>query len=157
MTTTGASTQWLIPTGYHYSNTPAYMAAHAALIKALSGGQAMTQAQQEAYLDAEIATYIAPTAKPTVTWKAPTTGSTGSNIYQGTSAASLVKVATVPAGTTTWTGPSLPAGTYFFAVTNLSAAPVVESEQSAPGVLVITPEGVAIPGAPSIVSIQVSL
>jgi hypothetical protein len=59
-----------------------------------------------------------------LSWIAPQTNEDGSpvnltgfNIYQGSSATSLSKIATVGASQTTYTANSLPAGTYYFAVT----------------------------------------
>jgi hypothetical protein len=121
-----------------------------ALITALSNNDAMTLAQQEAFLDAAIAGYGLPPpatgAAAVVTWIPPSSGSSGSNVYQGTSVAGLTKVATLAGGIASWTSPPLPAGTYYFAVTNLSTATLaVESGQSASAALVITPAGVAMP------------
>lgn len=67
----------------------------------------------------------------TMVWGAPTANTDGSTltdlagyvIYQGTSAASLAKVATVTsAGVLTFTTNALPVGTYFFAVSAVNLA-----------------------------------
>jgi hypothetical protein len=62
-----------------------------------------------------------------LSWIAPQTNEDGSpvtltgfNIYQGSSATSLSKIATVGASTITFTATNLPAGTHFFAVTAVS-------------------------------------
>jgi hypothetical protein len=64
----------------------------------------------------------------TATWKAPVINDDGSplrnlasyNIYIGQSPTTLVKAASTPASSTTYTTVPLPAGTYFFAITALS-------------------------------------
>ncbi len=69
-----------------------------------------------------------------LSWIPPTTNEDGSpltltgfNIYQGSSATSLSKIATVSVSQTTYTVNSLPAGTYYFAVTAVGAG---ESKKS---------------------------
>jgi len=69
-----------------------------------------------------------------LSWIAPQTNEDGSpvnltgfNIYKGSSAASLTKIASVGASTTTFTVNSLPAGTYYFAVTAVGGG---ESQKS---------------------------
>ncbi|MFQ5756754.1 MAG: fibronectin type III domain-containing protein [Acidiferrobacterales bacterium] len=59
-----------------------------------------------------------------LSWIPPTTNEDGSpvsltgfNVYQGSSATSLSKIATVGATTTTYKVSNLPAGTHYFAVT----------------------------------------
>lgn len=100
---------------------------------------------------------LAPPAVPTavsVSWTAPTQNTDGSpltdlasfNIYQGTSIPTLVKV-----GTTTtmgYTTPSLPPGTYFFAVSAVNSAGT-ESVLSASISATIAPPAPKVPNAPS--------
>jgi len=145
--------QWIIPPGFMYANTPAYQYAYAQLIGALSKGTKMSQAAQQAYLSAAIAAYPAlPKASAVLAWQNPAT-STGSNIYQGGSPGSLVKVATV-AGVSAWTSPPLAPGVYYFAVTNLAPA---ESAMSPVVSLQVGTGNPAVASVPSILGITVTL
>lgn len=72
-------------------------------------------------------TVQAQTGTADLSWVPPTTNEDGSpatitafNIYAGTSAGSLLKIATVGASQTTFTVNGLPAGTHYFAVTAVS-------------------------------------
>jgi outer membrane protein assembly factor BamB len=151
----------------HIAVSPASTAAMASLVAALASGQAMNLAQQETFLDQAIANYgkalppppppPAGTATALLSWENPAT-SAGSNIYQGASPGSLVKVATVAAGTTEWDSPPLPAGVYYFAVTNLdNSTPPVESFQSAVVSAQISPGAAQPVQVPSIIGITITL
>jgi hypothetical protein len=148
------NTVWLIPPGYHYTGLPAYQAAYAALIKALSGGTRMTMVQQEAFLDTAVAAYDGvPTASANLAWQ-NVVGSTGVNVYQGPSPSALVKVATLAAGVSSWKSPPLTAGVYYFTLTNLSPA---ESEMSPTISAQISPGAAPPVSVPSFVGITVTL
>jgi hypothetical protein len=175
---TVAPAPFLLGTWGSTTNPPAaYKAGLAALMAKLALGVAMTVPQQQAFLLAAIGAYVLPVVPPVVvsagntaklSWVNPTqntdgtplTDSAGSDIYQGPSATTMVKVAVVGPGVTHWESPPLAAGTYFFAVTDFnSASPSAESAQS-PNVstTIVPPVTTAkTPGAPATLKLSVTL
>jgi hypothetical protein len=116
---------------------------------------------------------IAAPAVPVVTtvglsWTAPTQNSDGTaltdlkgyNVYQGTSATSLVKVGSITpptsGSTVGYTTPSLGAGTYYFSVTAFNSANA-ESAKSPVVSTTIAPPPTKTPGAVNNVKITVSV
>lgn len=114
---------------------------------------------------------IAAPSVPTVatvglSWTAPTQNADGTaltdlkgyNVYQGATAASLVKVGTIALPALSYTTAALPAGTFYFAVTAFNSANV-ESAQSAvvSATLTTPPPAPKTPGVPSSVKITVTV
>jgi hypothetical protein len=97
-------------------------------------------------------------------WAAPTANTngapiasgelTGYNIYQGASATTLAKVATVAVPAHSWMSGALSPGTVFFAVTAVAGA--LESAQSAAVSATISAPAPATPGAPVSLTITVT-
>jgi hypothetical protein len=102
-------------------------------------------------------------------WTAPTQNVNGTaltnlasyNIYEGTSAATVAKVANVLAPATTYTVTGLTPGTYYFTVTAVnSASPAVESAQASPdavGTVSAPVVTTATPQAPGSVSVTITV
>lgn len=102
-----------------------------------------------------------------LTWNAPTANTDGSaladlkgfNIYQGTSATTLVKVASITLPASSYTTPNLAPGTYYFAVTAVNAAGLesAQSETVSHELTAPAPPAPKVPGAPTNVKITVTV
>jgi hypothetical protein len=69
-----------------------------------------------------------------------------------------VKVASVSAGVTTWVSPPLPAGIYFWAVTDRNSAGTESADSLlVEAVVVAAPVAPKVPGAPTFVTLSVTL